>query len=163
MKKELFSDSYKGNPKIYAYSDSHPQYAGLLKIGYTSRKTVQERVKEQYPILSPGEKTYTIHLDVKAIRNDGSSFIDKDVHKILERKGFSNPKGEWFRCTVEDVKTAVNNLVNGDSEINERIKSFPLRPEQKEAIKKTKSYILEFEKENPGKIIDFHLHIKKKS
>ena len=100
MKKELFSDSYKGNPKIYAYSDSHPQYAGLLKIGYTSRKTVQERVKEQYPILSPGEKTYTIHLDVKAIRNDGSSFIDKDVHKILERKGFSNPKGEWFRCTV---------------------------------------------------------------
>ena len=72
---------------------------------------------------------------------DGSSFIDKDVHKILERKGFSNPKGEWFRCTVEDVKTAVNNLVNGDSEISERIKSFPLRPEQKEAIKKTKSYI----------------------
>ena len=155
MKKELFSDSYKGNPKIYAYSDSHPQYAGLLKIGYTSRKTVQERVKEQYPILSPGEKTYTIHLDVKAIRNDGSSFIDKDVHKILERKGFSNPKGEWFRCTVEDVKTAVNNLVNGDSEINERIKSFPLRPEQKEAIKKTKSYILEFEKENPGKTSHF--------
>ncbi len=155
MKKELFSDSYKGNPKIYAYSDSHPQYEGLLKIGYTSRKTVQERVKEQYPILSPGEKTYTIHLDVKAIRNDGSSFIDKDVHKILERKGFSNPKGEWFRCTVEDVKTAVNNLVNGDSEISERIKSFPLRPEQKEAIKKTKSYILEFEKENPGKTSHF--------
>ena len=31
MKKELFSDSYKGNPKIYAYSDSHPQYEGLLK------------------------------------------------------------------------------------------------------------------------------------
>ena len=155
MKKELFSDSYKGNPKIYAYSDSHPQYAGLLKIGYTSRKTVQERVKEQYPILSPGEKTYTIHLDVKAIRNDGSSFIDKDVHKILERKGFSNPKGEWFRCTVEDVKTAVKNLVNGDSEISERIKSFPLRPEQKEAIKKTKSYILEFEKENPGKTSHF--------
>ena len=155
MKKELFSDSYKGNPKIYAYSDSHPQYEGLLKIGYTSRKTVQERVKEQYPILSPGEKTYTIHLDAKAIRNDGSSFIDKDVHKILERKGFSNPKGEWFRCTVEDVKTAVNNLVNGDSEISERIKSFPLRPEQKEAIKKTKNYILEFEKENPGKTSHF--------
>ena len=155
MKKELFSDSYEGNPKIYAYSDSHPQYEGLLKIGYTSRKTVQERVKEQYPILSPGEKTYTIHLDAKAIRNDGSSFIDKDVHKILERKGFSNPKGEWFRCTVEDVKTAVNNLVNGDSEISERIKSFPLRPEQKEAIKKTKSYILEYEKENPGKTSHF--------
>jgi len=155
MKKELFSDSYEGNPKIYAYSDSHPQYEGLLKIGYTSRKTVQERVKEQYPILSPGEKTYTIHLDAKAIRNDGSSFIDKDVHKILERKGFSNPKGEWFRCTVEDVKTALNNLVNGDSEISERIKSFPLRPEQKEAIKKTKSYILESEKENPGKTSHF--------
>ena len=155
MKKELFSDSYKGNPKIYAYSDSHPQYEGLLKIGYTSRKTVQERVKEQYPILSPGEKTYTIHLDAIAIRNDGSSFIDKDVHKILERKGFSNPKGEWFRCTVEDVKTAVSNLVNGDSKISERIKSFPLRPEQKEAIKKTKSYILEFEKENPGKTSHF--------
>ena len=155
MKKELFSDSYGGNPKIYAYSDSHPQYEGLLKIGYTSRKTVQERVKEQYPILSPGKKTYTIHLDAKAIKNDGSSFIDKDVHKILERKGFSNPKGEWFRCTVEDVKTAVNNLVNGDSEITERTKSFPLRPEQKEAIKKTKSYILESEKENPGKTSHF--------
>jgi len=155
MKKELFSDSYKGNPKIYAYSDSHPQYEGLLKIGYTSRKTVQERVKEQYPILSPGEKTYTIHLNAKAIRDDGSSFTDKDVHKILERKGFSNPKGEWFRCTVEDVKAAVNNLINGDLENSERIKSFLLRPEQKEAIKKTKSYILESEKENPGKTSHF--------
>ena len=46
-------------------------------------------------------------------------------------------------------------MVNGDSEISERIKSFPLRPEQKEAIKKTKSYILEYEKENPGKTSHF--------
>ena len=38
------------NPRVYAYSDSHEQYRGLLKIGYTTLK-VEERVKQQYPTL----------------------------------------------------------------------------------------------------------------
>src|SRR6056300_1002165 len=93
-------------PKIYAYSDSHPQYKGLLKIGFTT-VGVEERVKQQYPIVTPGSPTYTILLDEPAIRNDGTSFNDRDVHRYLKRKSFLNPQGEWFKCNVNDLKAAL--------------------------------------------------------
>lgn len=51
MNPTFFPDRYSGSPRIYAYSDSHDQYQGLLKIGYTTQ-TVEERVKQQYPTLS---------------------------------------------------------------------------------------------------------------
>lgn len=39
------------DPKIYAYSETHSDFKGMLKIGYTN-KDVNKRIKEQYPILS---------------------------------------------------------------------------------------------------------------
>jgi hypothetical protein len=39
---------------IYAYEDSHPEYDGLLKIGYTTR-VVAARMVEHYPTLTPGK------------------------------------------------------------------------------------------------------------
>ena len=44
------------------------------------------------------------------MRNDGSYFIDKDVHKILEKNGYQNKGGEWFNCKVNDVKSAIVSL-----------------------------------------------------
>ena len=40
-------------PTIYAYEDTHPQYEGLLKVGYTT-VGAQSRVAQQYPTLRPG-------------------------------------------------------------------------------------------------------------
>ena len=91
----LFPRRSKSNPRIYAYCDSHPQYKGMLKIGYTT-KSVQERVKEQYPTLTPGDPTYSILLDESAINSDGSTFTDKDVHKYLRKEGITMLKESGF-------------------------------------------------------------------
>ncbi len=43
---DFFPSRPQVTPRIYAYEDTHPQYAGLLKVGYTT-KSVKERVAEQ--------------------------------------------------------------------------------------------------------------------
>ncbi len=127
------------NPRVYAYSDSHEQYRGLLKIGYTTLK-VEERVKQQYPTLSPGKPTYTIHLDESATRNDGTAFTDRDVHKYLKKSGFLNPTGEWFKCNIDDVKSALIAIKTGQLQGKERTLTFGMRPEQSAAVEKTAAF-----------------------
>jgi len=134
-------------PKIYAYEDSNPQYRGLLKIGYTT-KDIKERVAEQYPTLRPGPLPYRIVLEESAIRKDGTSFTDREVHRMLRINGIHNEKGEWFRCTVENVKAAINAVKEGQLFEEERSLGFSMRPEQKAAVEKTMEYFCAFRKEN---------------
>ena len=133
-------------PKIYAYSDSHVQYKGLLKIGYTTQ-AVEHRVKQQYPTLTPGNPTYTIHLDESAVRNDGSTFTDKDVHRYLNKKGFLNPNGEWFKCNIDDVRSALKVIKSGDLSVEGRPNDFVMRPEQNAAVEKTATFFKSFKHE----------------
>jgi hypothetical protein len=53
MSKDFFPSRPKSRPAIYAYEDTNPQYAGLLKVGYTT-VDVQSRVAQQYPTKKPG-------------------------------------------------------------------------------------------------------------
>jgi hypothetical protein len=62
---------------------------GILKVGYTAAHTVQERVAQQYPIKRPGALPYRIVLEESAMKSDGSSFTDHDVHALLEKRHFS--------------------------------------------------------------------------
>ena len=142
------------NPRIYAYSDSHQQFKNLLKIGYTT-KSVEERVKQQYPTLTPGKPTYTIHLDESATRNDGTTFTDKDVHKFLRKRGFLNPNGEWFNCNVDDVLNAILALKIGNLHFEGRTKNFKMRPEQAEAVDKTVKFFRSFNDEESDMIPHF--------
>lgn len=107
MNKEFFPRQIK--PQVYAYSDK--AYPGMLKVGYTT-KNVQERVAEQYPTLRPGEPTYKIVFEESTMREDGTYFDDHEVHRLLRSQGFDNPNGEWFRCDVRDVQSAVFTLKN---------------------------------------------------
>ena len=92
---------------IYAYEDTNPQYAGLLKVGYTAID-VDQRVAQQYPTKRPdGSVPYRILYRASAMYPDGSSFTDHDVHRALKRRGISCVGGEWFRCRLDDVKAAV--------------------------------------------------------
>ena len=102
MSQEFFPERSFATPKIYAYEDTNPQYKGLLKIGYTT-VSVKDRVAQQYPTLRPGALPYKIVLEESAMKNDGSSFLDHHVHRHLRKKGFLNPNGEWFKCSVKDV------------------------------------------------------------
>lgn len=144
---EFFPPRPGVEPKIYAYEDTHPQYAGLLKIGYTT-KSVQERVAQQYQTLRPGERPYRIVLEETAIRSDGTVFTDHDVHQMLRINGIQQAGGEWFRCTVEQVKSAINAVREGQLFEEQRSLNFKMRPEQEAAVEKTIAYFKNYRREN---------------
>lgn len=150
MDREYFYKKSKANPQIYAYEDTRDELNGLLKIGFTSRD-VQTRVSEQYPTSTPGKIPYKIVLEEPAIRADGSSFTDRDVHSVLRLNGFPNPKGEWFRCEVSDVLGAVEAVRYRKLQIQSGLMNFNMRPEQKEAVEKTASYFRMAKTQNPSK------------
>lgn len=152
MIKEFFQPRPKVDPRIYAYLDTNPQFAGLLKVGYTA-VDVQGRVSQQYPTKRPGKLPYEIVLDEPAMRGDGTSFTDREVHRALRKMGVKNPEGEWFLCGVEQVRAAILAVRERLNIEITRSASFVLRPEQEEAVKKTSTYFASFrrEKENKNK------------
>jgi hypothetical protein len=150
MSSEFFPPRPASRPTLYAYEDTNPQYAGLLKVGYTT-VDVQARVAQQYPTLRPGKPPYRIVLEESAMRNDGTTFTDHDVHRHLRIVGIANPEGEWFKCSVKDVKAAIIALKTGEVNEESRSLDFKMRPEQKAAVDKTADYFQSFRNENHGK------------
>src|SRR5260370_38809640 len=98
MSNGFFPPRPASRPTISAYEDT--QYAGLVKVGYTPLDA-QIRVAQQYPTKRPGKPPYRIVLEERAMRNDGTVFTDRDIHRMLRLNGVKNPDGEWFRCTVD--------------------------------------------------------------
>jgi len=158
MNNEFFPPRPEIKPTIYAYKDTHPQYKGLLKIGYTTRDA-KTRVAEQYPVIRPGESPYKILLEesavYSAIHKNGSAFSDHDVHRYLRKQGFKNPDGEWFQCTSKDVKAAILAIKNGAENVENRTLDFGMRPEQQEAVDKAIAYFDSFTQENSDKTPHF--------
>ncbi|MDP2761114.1 MAG: GIY-YIG nuclease family protein, partial [Sideroxyarcus sp.] len=150
MSKGYFPPRPDSRPTIYAYEDTNPQYLGLLKIGYTIIDA-QTRVAQQYPTARPGKPPYRIVLEESAMRNNGSAFTDHDVHRHLRKVGIKNPKGEWFKCSVKDVKAAVIAVHSGEMNEENRSLDFKMRPEQEAAVEKTVAYFKSFRKENKNK------------
>lgn len=139
MPKDLFPPRPALEPKIYAYEDTNPQYEGLLKVGFTTRSAA-ERVAEQYPTLRPGKLPYRIVLEESAVRGDGTGFTDHDVHQMLRVNGFPRLEGEWFRCAVSDVRSAIMAVREGQLFIENRNLDFEMRPEQRQAVEQTAAY-----------------------
>lgn len=152
--KDFFPLRPEANPKIYAYEDTNPQYSGLLKVGYTTQD-VQQRVAQQYPTLRPGRPPYRIRLEESAMRNDGTSFTDHEVHRYLRRHGYANPNGEWFRCSVRDVKAAILAIRERRENEEQRTETFAMRPEQERAVEKTAEYFNRYQREDKGKAPHF--------
>ena len=121
-----------------------------MKVGYTTLE-VAKRVAQQYPTLRPGKRPYRILLDEPAMRNDGTVFTDREVHRMLRINGVKNPKGEWFRSSLAQVKAAVIAVRTGQLNEENRSLDFKMRPEQEAAVAKTAAYFKSFKKENAGK------------
>jgi len=147
MSKDFFPPRPESRPTIYGYEDTNPQYAGLLKVGYTT-VDAQSRVAQQYPTLRPGKPPYRIVLEEPAMRNDGTVFTDRDVHRMLRLNGVKNPEGEWFRCMVSQVKAAIIAVRTGHLNEENRSLDFKMRPEQEAAVAKTGAYFASWRKEN---------------
>src|SRR5574344_173320 len=144
-------------PTIYAYRlvgvDSHK---GYLKIGYTDRDA-ETRVKEQ---TSQTRVPYEIVLQDSAMCNDGSCFMDHDVHALLKKQGFrqlnaGEDKNEWFKCTVQDVMAAIVALQTGTANIEKRTQTFGMRPEQERAVMMTEGYFRQQKIDEPDRTPKF--------
>ncbi len=151
---KFFPPRPDSKPVIYAYEDTNPQYAGLLKVGYTTLD-VQTRVAQQYPTLRPGKPPYRIMLEESAMRNDGTAFTDREVHHWLREQGVKNPEGEWFACSVNKVRAAVIAMKTGRINEENRSLDFTMRPGQIEAVEKTATYFKRAMKEDPDKTPHF--------
>ena len=150
MSKDFFPPRPESRPTIYAYEDTNPQYDGLLKVGYTT-VDARTRVAQQYPTLKPGTPPYHILLEEPAMRNDGSVFTDHDVHGMLRINGIKNEKGEWFRCSVAQVKSAVIQVRTGELSDENRSLDFKMRPEQEAAVEKTTTYFASWRREKSNR------------
>ncbi|MCQ2351184.1 MAG: GIY-YIG nuclease family protein [Paludibacteraceae bacterium] len=139
---ELLREKVDRKPVIYAYSDT--RYPGMLKVGDTTR-SVEERMKEHYPTVVPGQ-SWHVELVREAMRSDGTAFRDYQVHKVLQKSGFTK-QGEWFNCSVEDIEKAIEAVKINKDTIIERIYSFKMRPEQQRAVDKTSGYFNDFYKD----------------
>ena len=154
MKMKFFPKRPFANPTIYAYEDTNPQYHDMLKVGFTNIDA-QKRVAQQYPTLRPGPKPYRIVLDESAMHLDGSAFTDHDVHERLRQMGVQNPDGEWFRCSIDQVKGAILAVREGRLNVENRTLDFRMRPEQNHAVEKTITYFKSARQESPEKTPHF--------
>lgn len=80
--------------------------------------------------------------------SDGLWFSDHDVHYVLERSGIKHSKGlagkEWFATDLETAKRAIKAVKEGKTVLDkvgsdENKPKIVLRPEQQEAVDKTKA------------------------
>lgn len=155
---EFFPPRPAGTPTIYAYElPEVPERRGWLKIGYTVRD-VRERVDEQ--LRTAGLKPRIV-LAQSAFRENGTSFRDSAVHEILTRRRFERePRTEWFRCTKEDVASALKTICAGaenEGSNPARTQRFKMRPEQLRAVELTEAYFREFTRDraNAGRVPHF--------
>lgn len=152
MNDTFFPQRPEANPTIYAYElKDVPSHKGLLKIGYTSRLS-KDRIAEQ---LRTARLEYSIVFDEPAIRTDGTSFTDHDVHRLLIKKGIKQIEGEWFECSLTELEATVLAIKTGVANVENRTQNFAMRPEQQDAVDKTLSYFENFRQENAQKIPHF--------
>lgn len=151
MNDSFFPQRPAATPTIYAFASTHPDHMGLLKVGYTERLAT-DRIAEQWP---GGITAYEIKLIEPAMRPDGTSFTDKDVHRHLRARGVKNPTHEWFRVTPEQVKAAVVAVRDRSQNVEDRTLTFGLRPEQEEAVAMTAAYFKRAMKETPDRAPHF--------
>ena len=148
-----------GTPAIYAYTtpahahtpwEGAKQGQGLLKVGYT-QGDVLERVRQQFPVLQPEVQPFTILVSEPAVADDGRFFTDKRIHQILTQKGVRHVHGEWFECTPADVHAAIHQAKTGQVVREGQYLTFPMRPEQAEAVQRTAAYFDKYEAEADGR------------
>ncbi|MCZ0710909.1 DEAD/DEAH box helicase family protein [Microbacterium paraoxydans] len=142
---ELMPERPEGQLRIYAYEIHDEQHKGWLKVGQTT-KDVKSRVAQQ--LQTAAVTNYAIRVDESALRADGTFFRDFDVRERLKAKGHANPTLEWMECTVADVLTAITELRTGESVTGTHHETFPMRPEQKRAVERTRDYFHSLWKED---------------
>ena len=140
-------------PQIYGYIIPEVKdHEGFIKVGYTDREDVEKRINEQLHTATIKHKTLFVE---SAMRNDGTVFTDKDVHNLLERKGFKKKvfeggtNNEWFKCSIDDIRLAVKEIKEYKRYEGNRTDDFEMRDEQAKAVHDTIEFFERIKKEEP--------------
>ncbi len=115
---------------------------GRLKVGYTGRPDPRVRVREQTGTVYPDGGGIVIHLDERAVREDGTPFTDHDVHRLLDEAGVIRAS-EVVEATLDEVRAAIAAVRRGSAYNPDRTDDFEMRPEQAEAVERTAAYFKE--------------------
>ena len=142
---EILAPKPEVRPRIYAYSIDDNHHAGLLKVGQTTRD-VKKRIAEQTK--TAGISNYRIELVELAETLDGATFTDYDVRTVLKAKGHDNPFGEWMKCSLAEVVTALDELRTGVVFQGTHDQKFLMRREQTQAVMRTHDYFHSIWKED---------------
>ncbi len=145
-------------PQIYAFSIDHPDFDGWLKVGYTTKPDVEERIRQEVASVKlpgKGKKYHQAVLDESAMREDGTVFMDHEVHRMLEKLGIQRGAGEWFYTDAETVRAAVVAVRNRLGFVQERTEDFKMRAEQAAAVRVTADYFAAARKRSKGKAAKF--------
>lgn len=132
-------------PQIYAYTlPSMPEDAGWIKIGYTERKNVDERILEQTKTAAVNLPYDKLWSEPAKFNNADKWFTDRQLHSYLRKfKGVEQrPKTEWFYYdgTPEKAHADFEDFCNNDySQTNDQ-SNYTLRTEQQDAVNMTLAY-----------------------
>lgn len=139
-------------PTIYGYTlPDVADRGGYIKIGYTDREDTESRIKEQ---LHTAAIPFKVLFKESAMRSDGTCFTDKDIHRLLKRKGFrqlneGEDRNEWFCCTENEALETIEEVRTGTRFEGQRTWNFSMRKEQETAVKMAKDYFEQAKKEDP--------------
>jgi hypothetical protein len=115
---------------------------GRFKVGFTSRPDTRVRIKEQTGTVYPDGDGIVVHLDEPAVRNDGTTFEDHAVFKLLDRAGIKRAS-EVVEATLPEIRAALAAVRAGRAYDPTRTDDFGLRPEQRQAVEVTSTYFKE--------------------
>ena len=155
---------------IYVFAINDERHNDCLKIGETTideddgtnlfnnsealREAANRRIRQYTK--TAGIAYQLLHTEISIFMRSGMimTFNDKQVHHVLERSGikkkeFADVKGadEWYCCDLETIKKAIQAIKKGEtslkpSDITHGRTPIVFRPEQSEAIKKTRKRFL---------------------
>ena len=135
--------------ELYVYTTKSHETSGLLKIGHSIVGRHKERIKEQFGTSNPEQPI------IKWVHELPPGIRDHHIHQQLIKNGIKKVEGgpgkEWFYATLNDVKKAFNELINGST----RTENYKPRVEQLEAIEKARKW---FFKVYPKEVIESATH-----
>lgn len=129
-------------PWVRTVGSTTVEGVGRFKVGFTSREDMGIRAKELAGSMYPGLDGIVTHLLVDAVRDDGSSFRDTDVHSVLKAAGVQQER-EVFEATLDEIRAAIVAVRTGRPYDVERTADFSMRPEQQTAVDRTAAYFAE--------------------
>lgn len=137
-------------PQIYAFIlPKYIERKGWVKIGYTTRRDVDVRIKEQTRTAAVAHSYSKLWSAPAKFKNNDKWFTDKAFHKYLRNiKGIEqDPDAEWFLYKDEPYKSFsdFNDFINGNYEQAKETLTYELRDEQTKAVEMALSCALENE------------------